>query len=138
MKDQDIRNDQEEYEKNRPIILMQSFWKLQKAIMTQVRQTATDNNLSLPQFSILVLMQRNKQMGQKKLLSQTHFPKSTLSHAIDGLVQAELLHRTHVEGNRREMQLMLNQRGEALLNQMNLQEDSVHTRFKSAVDALTE
>ncbi len=61
-----------------------------------------------------------------------------MSHAIEGLVQAELLNRTHVEGNRREMNLALSDRGKALLDDMKSQEDGVHSRFKNAVDSFTE
>src|SRR5699024_12404678 len=79
------------HEKNRQMILTQSFWQLQKAIMTQVKQTAVDNDLSVPQFTILLMMQQKGQMPQKKLQARTHFPKSTLRHAIDGLVQDGIL-----------------------------------------------
>ncbi len=57
--------DKDIYETNRPMALMQSFWQLQKSIMTQVKQTAIDNELSIPQFAILVMMQHNKQISQK-------------------------------------------------------------------------
>lgn len=123
---------------NRQSILMQSFWLLQKSIMGQVKQTAIDNELTIPQFSILTMMQHNKQIAQKKLQEQTHYPKSTLSYAIEGLVQAELLNRTHVEGNRREMDLSLSDQGNALLAEMKSQENAVHKRFQKAVDSFTE
>ncbi|TMN22222.1 MarR family winged helix-turn-helix transcriptional regulator [Lentibacillus cibarius] len=126
------------YEVNRPMALMQSFWQLQKSIMTQVKQTAADNDLSVPQFAILVMMQHNKQISQKKLQARTHYPKSTLSHAIDGLVQADLLNRSHVEGNRREMNVSLSDRGKELLDDMKSQEDGVHSRFNNAVNSFTE
>src|SRR5699024_5151702 len=107
-------------EENRQMVLTQSFWQLQKAIMTQVKQTAVDNDLSVPQFTILLMMQQKGQMPQKKLQARTHFPKSTLSHAIDGLVQDGILERTHVKGNRREMDLSLSERGIALFDQIML------------------
>lgn len=125
-------------EENRQMVLTQSFWQLQKAIMTQVKQTAVDNDLSVPQFTILLMMQQKGQMPQKKLQARTHFPKSTLSHAIDGLVQDGILERTHVKGNRREMDLSLSERGIALIDQIRSQHNSVHVRFKEAVDSFTE
>lgn len=125
-------------EENRQMVLTQSFWQLQKAIMTQVKQTAADNDLSVPQFTILLMMQQKGQMPQKKLQARTHFPKSTLSHAIDGLVQDGILERTHVKGNRREMDLSLSERGRALFDQIRSQHNSVHVRFKEAVDSFTE
>ncbi|MUV36942.1 hypothetical protein JNUCC1_00746 [Lentibacillus sp. JNUCC-1] len=125
-------------ESNRPSQLMHSFWQLQKAIMGQVKQTAMDNALSVPQFAIMILMRHKKEMPQKKLQARTHFPKSTLSHAIEGLVQAEILTRTHVEGNRREMVLSLSAHGQTLLQEMTAQENGVHNRFKNAVESFSD
>lgn len=126
------------HDSSRPMALMQSFWQLEKSIMWQVKQTAVDNDLSVPQFAIMIMMRKKQQMAQKKLQAQTHYPKSTLSYAIEGLVQAELLTRTHVEGNRREMDLSLSEQGEFLLNKMIIQETGVHAKFKNAVDSFTE
>lgn len=123
---------------NRQLTLMQSFWNLEKSIMRQVKQTAADNDLSVPQFAIIIMMRNDKQMAQKKLQARTHYPKSTLSYAIEGLVQADLLTRTHVEGNRREMDLSLSDGGKQLLNKMIQQESGVHSRFKNAVDSFSE
>lgn len=75
--------------------------------------------------------------SEKKLQAQAHFPKSTLSYAIEGLVQAELVNRTHVERNRREMNLALSGRGKTMLDEMKAQDDGVHIRFKNAVDSFT-
>src|SRR5699024_11272667 len=88
-------------EENRQMVLTQSFWQLQKAIMTQVKQTAVDNDLSVPQFTILLMMQQKGQMPQKKLQDQKNFPKITLSHAIDSSVQHGMLERTHVQDKTR-------------------------------------
>jgi len=123
---------------NRPAKLMHSFWKLQKSIMKQVKQTAIHHDLSIPQFAILVIMQHNREIAQKKLQERTHYPKSTLSYAIEGLVQAKLIHRTHVEGNRREMNLALSSEGKALLDKMKMEEKGIHMRFKNAVNSLSE
>jgi len=125
-------------EMNRQERLMQSFWQLQKSIMGQVKQTALDHELSIPQFSILVMMQHKKQMPQKDLQARTHFPKSTLSHAIEGLVQAKLLNRTPMKGNRREIDLALSDKGKALLRELKSQEYTVHRRFENAVNSFTE
>lgn len=127
-----------EHNPSRPLALMQSFWKLEKSIMRQVKATAADNDLSVPQFAIIIMMRNKDKMAQKKLQARTHYPKSTLSYAIEGLVQAELLTRTHVEGNRREMDLSLSEQGEALLDNIITQETGVHTKFRNAVDSFTE
>src|SRR5699024_6840780 len=109
-----------------------------KTTMLPVMQPAFDNDLSLPKITILLMMQQKDQMPQNKLQARTHFPKSTLSHAIDGLVQDRILERTHVKGNRREMDLSLSERGIALFDQRRSQHNSVHVRFKEAVDSFTE
>lgn len=126
------------HETNRPVRLMHSFWQLQKSIMKQVKQTAIDHDLSIPQFAILMMMQRNKEIAQKKLQERTYYPKSTLSYAIEGLVQAKLIQRTHVEGNRREMNLALSPEGKVFLDKMKMEENGVHMRFKNAVNSLSE
>src|SRR5699024_3396133 len=125
-------------EENRVLVLTQGCWQWQKASMRSVKQSAVDNELSVPPFTILLMMQKKGQMPRKKLRARTHLPKSTLSHAIDGLVQDGILDRTHVKGNRREMDLSLSERGIALFDQIRSQHNSVHVRFKEAVDSFTE
>lgn len=126
------------HETNRPLLLMQSFWQLQKSVMGQIKQTAIDNDLSVPQFTIIVMIGGDNEIAQKSLQARTHFPKSTLSQSIEGLVQAGLLNRIPVEDNRREMNLALSDCGKALLKKIKTQEDGVHTRFNQAVDSFTE
>lgn len=128
----------ETYGPNRPAMLMQSFWNLQKSIMGQVKQTAMEHDLSVPQFAIIVMMQHNKKIAQKQLQARTHYPKSTLSHAIEGLVQDNLINRTHAEGNRREIDLSLSEQGKALLKEMRVEENGVQLRFKNAVNSFSE
>ena len=123
---------------NRQKELMQSIWRLQKSIMVRAKKTAASNDLTMPQFSILEMMRNKQQIAQKELQTKTHFPKSTLSYAIEGLVQAGILQRTPVEGNRREMELSLSEQGLALINHMKLQEDGVYVRFKQAVDSFSD
>src|SRR5690625_4972328 len=128
----------ETYGTNRPTMLMQSFWHLQKSIKGQVKQTALEHELSVPQFAIIVMMQHNKKIAQKQLQARTHYPKSTLSYAIEGLVQDDLLNRQHAEGNRREVDLILSEQGKALLKKMKNEENGVHLRFKNAVNSFSE
>ena len=125
-------------EQSRWLILMRSFWNLKKVIMTQVKQKASDYDLSVPQFAIMSMMQRRGSIPQKELRLSTHYPKSTLSHAIEGLVQEGLMERSHVEGNRREMSLSLSEDGKVLFEKMMKEEHAVHATFKKAVDSLTE
>lgn len=118
--------------------LLRSFWVVQKNLMRFTHKSAVDNGLSIPQYAILMTMASHKEMTQKYLGEKTLLPKSTLSQAVDGLVQAGLLNRQQVEGNRREMQLTLSDKGEILTKKIYLHEGGIHQVFQSAVDTLTE
>jgi DNA-binding MarR family transcriptional regulator len=118
--------------------LLRSFLNVQKNLMRFVHKTAVENGLSIPQYSILMTIAPHKEMTQKYLGEKTFLPKSTLSQAIDGLVQAGWLNRQQVEGNRREMQLTISEKGEALVKTIYLHEGGVHEVFQSAVETLTE
>ncbi|WP_158701665.1 MarR family winged helix-turn-helix transcriptional regulator [Lentibacillus sp. Marseille-P4043] len=125
------------HEFSRSYTLMQSFWRLHRLIMQQVKQTAAAQDLSMPQFAILITMTHYHQIAQKRLQELTNFPKSTLSHAIDGLVQAGLLNRTFAKDNRREMDLSLSAEGKALIQNIKEQKDGVPSRFQRAVDSFS-
>lgn len=122
----------------RSVQLMRSFWNVQKNVMRFVQKTAVDNGLSVPQYSVLMCIAPHKEMTQKSLGELTFLPKSTLSQAVDGLVQAGWLSRQQVEGNRREMQLTLNDKGETFLKTIHRKEGGIHQVFQAAIETLTE
>ena len=72
-------------------------------------------HLSIPQYSVLMTIAPRKGMTQKQIGEVLQIPKSTLSQAVDGLVQTGWIHRQSVEDNRREMQLSLSEKGKTLL-----------------------
>lgn len=118
--------------------LLRSFLSVHKNLIRLFHKTAIDNGLTLPQYSILMTMAPLKKTTQKKLGEITFMPKSTLSQSVERLVKAGLIHRQQVEGNRREMQLALSQKGEALIQSMRHQEGGILQVFKSACETLTE
>ncbi len=120
--------------------LLRSFWSVQKNIVRFVQKIAVENGLSIPQYTILMTLTLHKEMKmtQKKVGEQTFLPKSTLSHAVDGLVQEGFLSRQQVEGNRREMELMITDNGKAFLKRMHLQDGGIHQLFQSAMEQLTD
>ena len=120
------------------IELMHSFWNIQKNLMRFVQKTAADNDLSVPQYTILMMLIHQDVISQKAVQEKTFLPKSTLSQAIDGLVQSGLLDRQQVEGNRREMQLSICQKGKDLIDKIHLQKDGLHQLFHHAVESLTD
>lgn len=116
--------------------LLYSFWDIQRHLMRLVKKTADKYDLSVPEYTILIMMQ-HQAMTQKEVREKTYLPKSTLSQAIDRLVQSGLLHRQHVEGNRREIQLSISQKGKDLIQMLHTEKDGVHQIFFHSVDSLT-
>jgi DNA-binding MarR family transcriptional regulator len=118
--------------------LLRSFSRVNKTMMRFVQKTAADNGLSVPQYTILVTIAPEKEMTQKSIGEKTFLPKSTLSQAVDGLVQAGFLHRQQVEDNRREMLLSLSRQGETMLKGIHRQEGSIHQLTAGALETLKE
>ncbi|MCA1060365.1 MarR family transcriptional regulator [Rossellomorea aquimaris] len=118
--------------------LLRSFSRVNKTMMRFVQKTASQNGLSVPQYTILVTIAPEKEMTQKAVGEKTFLPKSTLSQAVDGLVQAGYLQRKQVEDNRREMLLSLSHEGETMLKGIHKQEGSIHQLTAGAVDNLSE
>ncbi|WP_211201305.1 MarR family winged helix-turn-helix transcriptional regulator [Bacillus sp. NTK074B] len=118
--------------------LLRSFSRVNKTMMRFVQKTAADNGLSVPQYTILVTIAPEKALTQKVVGEKTFLPKSTLSQAVDGLVQAGYLHRQQVEDNRREMLLSLSCEGETMLKGIHKKEGSVHQLTAGAVEMLSE
>ncbi|MGF9976937.1 MarR family winged helix-turn-helix transcriptional regulator [Viridibacillus arvi] len=103
-----------------------------------MQRTALENELTIPQYALLITLAPFEEMTQKQLGKATFFPKSTLSQAVEGLVQAELIQRNPVEDNRREMLLTLSDKGQLLYNKIQSQESSVIKAFELATDSLSE
>ncbi|MDM5309482.1 MarR family winged helix-turn-helix transcriptional regulator [Peribacillus frigoritolerans] len=122
----------------RSVQLLRSFWNVQKNIMRFVQKTAAENGLTVPQYSILMTITLYKETSQKNVGEKTFLPKSTLSQAVDGLVRGGLLHREHVEGNRREIQLSITDKGKNLLKTIHFHEGSIHQVFQTAIEMLSE
>ncbi|MGE7932530.1 MarR family winged helix-turn-helix transcriptional regulator [Viridibacillus arvi] len=127
-KDADIRSEK----------LLHSFWHVNHCIRRIVQKTALENELTIPQYALLITLAPFEEMTQKQLGKATFFPKSTLSQAVEGLVQAELIQRNPVEDNRREMLLTISDKGQLLYNKIQSQESSVLKAFELATDSLSE
>lgn len=118
--------------------LLNAFRNMQRNLVRFAQKTAADNDLSVPQYSILMAMMHCDETTQKNVGVETLLPKSTLSQAVDGLVRSGLLHRQQLECNRREMQLSLSEKGKLLIKKIHLQKDGIHQVFQHAVESLTE
>lgn len=117
---------------------LQSFWRVNRNLMQFAHKTALENDLSIPQYSVLMTIAPHKEMTQKQIGEILQIPKSTLSQAVDGLVQTEWIHRQPVQDNRREMQLMLSEKGIALCKKISLQKGSIHRTIDLLMDELPE
>lgn len=120
------------------IKLLRSFARVNKTMTKFVQQTAIANGLSVPQYTVLLTVASEKKITQKTVGERTFLPKSTLSQAVEVLVQEGLLKRQQVEDNRREMQLILSDKGLTLLKAIHQQEGGVHQLSENAVGLLTD
>lgn len=114
------------------------FRRLSQNMMRFIHKTALDNDLSIPQYSVLMTIAPRKEMTQKQLGEVLQIPKSTLSQAVDGLVQTGWIHRQSVPDNRREMQLLLSEKGNTLFKKISQQKGSIHRTIESVMGTLTE
>lgn len=122
----------------RDIRLLYSFLNINKNLARLVSRTAANNGLTVPQFTVLMMVAPHKKMTQKLIGEKMFMPKSTLSQAVDGLVKAGLIQRRPVEGNRRELELTLSTKGEEFIKELPQQDGSVAKLFKKACDTLSE
>lgn len=118
--------------------LLHTSWKMNKQIRHHIKQTAEKNGLTIAQYSILMMMNRESHMSQKHVQEKTLLPKSTLSQAIDGLVKQGCLTRKQVKDNRREIDLFVSPQGKKFIQEMFIQKDSVHQLFHQAIESLSE
>lgn len=117
--------------------LFRTIWRVNLSMRKIVQKTAMANDLTVAQYAVLTTIAPYKEMTQKELSQVMQFPKSTLSQAVDGLVKAELMTRHPVKENRREMQLIITEKGKLLFNAMKRQEGSINHTFEAAIDTLS-
>lgn len=123
---------------DRSLQLMQSFWNMQKSIMRHVQRKASENGLSVTQYNILMMLTHHNEIPQKALQEKTYLPKSTLSQAINGLVDSGYLVRQQIEGNRREIELSICEKGKDLINKIDSEENNFHQLCEDAIESLTD
>ena len=129
---------QEEQAGGQPREILQVFWRVATHLRKIAHKTAVANQISMPQFFILMVIGPLESTTQKQLGQSMRLPKSTLSQAVDGLVQAGYLDRRPVENNRREMQLTLTEKGKAMYENVRQHNDYANNVFEEAVKTLSE
>lgn len=128
----------EEEKLTRSVQLMHLLAKIRKNMMQIMQKTATENGLSVTQYRILLAIERHMEMPQKCLGEMALLPKSTLSQAVDGLVQEGWLDRQQVEGNRRETLVTLTEKGQHFLKEVHAQKGGINEILQGATDLLTD
>lgn len=118
--------------------LFHSSWKLQKHMRYLIRKTALKNGVTIPQYTILMFINQHDHITQKEIREKTLLPKSTLSKAIDGLVQQNLLVRKQVKNNRREVELFVSDKGQKFISTIFSQENRIHYLFYQAIESLSD
>ena len=129
---------QEEQSGGQPREIWRMFWRVATHLRKIAHKTAVANQISMPQFFILMVIGPLESTTQKQLGQSMRLPKSTLSQAVDGLVQAGFLDRRPVENNRREMQLTLTEKGKAMYENVRQHNDYANNVFEEAVKTLSE
>lgn len=127
-----------ETEQMKAVRLLRSFWEVNKNMMRLIQQTAVENGLTVPQYTVLVVVTQHIEIVQKNVGELTFLPKSTLSQAVEGLVQLELIERKQVEGNRREMLLSVTEKGLDFLKSIHKQKGGIHQVFHFAIEEMTD
>lgn len=116
------------------IELWHSYWKMQKLIMQCIEKSASEVDLSVPQYMILVTLLHFGEVSQKNVRERTNLPKSTLSQAIDRLVERDILERKVLQTDRREMSLFLKEEGRQILQVIKDQKSGLHHTFRHIVE----
>ncbi len=118
--------------------LFRTLWRINRSMRYFVQKTAMEHELSVPQYAVLMMVAPKKEITQKQLGHLIKFPKSTLSQAVDGLVQAGFLMRHPVEENRRKMQLILSEKGKLLYETIRVQHGGIHHALETAIERVDE
>ena len=117
--------------------LLYSFFNIHKNLVRLAKETAANNGLTMPQFSVLMMIAPHKKMTQK-ILGERMFMRAYLSQAVESLVKAGFIRRRPVEGKQTGIELILSDEGEAFFNDLLSQEDGVAKCFSRACHALSD
>lgn len=113
--------------------LWHSYLEVQKNILQCIQESARREDLSVQQYLILVTFSDHGEISQKTVREKTFLPKSTLSEAIEGLVKDEIIIRKPLKSDRREIGLLLSDKGMALVQKIQTYEPGILQTFSSVV-----
>lgn len=94
--------------------VVQSFMAISRLLTRFTSQNADSLGLTLQQMGILNLVSAFPEITLKGVVDKLNLPKSTVSVNVDSLIKLELIDRTTIEADRREVHLSSTQKGKEL------------------------
>lgn len=93
------------------------FIRLHRRVSTAMAGELRGLGLSIPQFDLLSTLTEREGLTQQELAARLYVTKGNVSGLVDRLVEAELVERRPIAGDRRSHALHLTKRGRELAEQ---------------------
>lgn len=90
------------------------FMRLHQRMLTQMSARIRTLGLSIPQFDLLSTLTEQEGISQSELAQRLYVTKGNVSGLVDRLVQAELVERRAIAGDRRSYAMHLTPEGRRL------------------------
>src|SRR3954454_12851605 len=100
-----------------PLRVWFRFIRLNRRVSAAVGAELREIGLSIPQFDVLSTLTEREGLTQQELASRLYVTKGNVSGLIDRLVEAGLVERRAIEGDRRSHALHLTGKGQDLARQ---------------------
>lgn len=118
--------------------LFENFWQLQGYFLRKIHENISEYDLSITQYITLRTLYAHSSMTQKKIQQETLLPKSTLSHAVNKLVELELIDRYIMEEDRREIILTILDKGKKMISKLHQEEKGIDQVLYQATRTLSD
>lgn len=119
------------------IEVLQSFMAVTRTASEFTRRNAESLGLTMLGMSVANTLLRAPGLTLKELTEKLGASKSTISAAVESLVQAGVAERTQAEGNRREINLALTAKGEELAGR-SIRQAYSYRAMTAALEAMDE
>ncbi|HEX2508927.1 MAG TPA: MarR family transcriptional regulator [Microvirga sp.] len=117
-----------------PLRVWFRFLRLHRRAASAVASELKAVGLSIPQFDLLSTLTEQEGLSQQELAARLYVTKGNVSGLLDRMVEAELVERRAIPGNRRSNALHLTEKGRKLAEQgIAVQKDYV-TRTLGSLD----
>ena len=90
------------------------FMRLHQSLLGQITQRIRELGLSIPQFDLLSTLTEREGISQSELAERLYVTKGNVSGLVDRLVQAGLVERRAIAGDRRSYAMHLTPEGRRL------------------------